>query len=78
MLGIFGIFLVFGTVSIPEILAAAPDMVGSSIGFLGYRVDTMSRAVRAAVHRRDGQIGAAWACTPGCPTRWKGRHRSPR
>ena len=42
MLSIFGIFWLFGTVSIPEILAAAPDKVGSSIGFLGLRVDTMS------------------------------------
>jgi len=42
MLGIFGIFWLFGTVSIPEILAAAPDKVGSSIGFLGLRVDTIS------------------------------------
>jgi NADH-quinone oxidoreductase subunit L len=42
MLGIFGVYLVFGTVNIPEILAAAPAQVGSSIGFLGYRVDTMS------------------------------------
>jgi NADH-quinone oxidoreductase subunit L len=42
MLGIFGVYLVFGTVSIPEILSAAPQHVGSSIGFLGYRVDTMS------------------------------------
>ncbi len=42
MLGIFGTFLVFGTVSIPEILEAAPAMAGSSIGFLGYRVDTMT------------------------------------
>ena len=42
MLGIFGVFWLFGTVSIPEILAAAPNKVGSSIGFLGYRVDTMS------------------------------------
>ncbi len=42
MLGIFGIFLVFNTVSIPEILARAPEMTGSSIGFLGLRVDTMS------------------------------------
>jgi len=42
MLGIFGTFLVFGTVSIPEILAAAPSMAGSTIGFLGYRVDTMT------------------------------------
>jgi NADH-quinone oxidoreductase subunit L len=42
MLGIFGVFWLFGTVSIPDILAAAPDKVGSSIGFLGFRVDTMS------------------------------------
>ena len=42
MLGIFGVFLVFGTVSIPEILAAAPGMAGSTIGFLGYRLDTMT------------------------------------
>ncbi|HEU5482358.1 MAG TPA: NADH-quinone oxidoreductase subunit L [Sphingomicrobium sp.] len=41
-LGIFGTFLVFGTVSIPEILAAAPDMAGSTIGFAGMRVDTMA------------------------------------
>ena len=31
MLGIFGTFLVFGTVSIPEILAAAPGMAGSTL-----------------------------------------------
>ena len=42
MLGIFGTYLVFGTVSIPEILAAAPGMAGSTIGFLGARFDTMT------------------------------------
>ncbi|MFC6622057.1 NADH-quinone oxidoreductase subunit L [Novosphingobium panipatense] len=42
MLGIFGTFLVFGTVSIPEILEAAPSMAGSTIGFLGARFDTMT------------------------------------
>jgi NADH-quinone oxidoreductase subunit L len=41
-LGIFGTFLVFGTVSIPTILHAAPGMAGSTIGFLGGRVDTMT------------------------------------
>ncbi|WP_076071083.1 NADH-quinone oxidoreductase subunit L [Sphingomonas montana] len=41
-LGIFGTFLVFGTVSIPAILAAAPGMAGSTIGFLGGRFDTMT------------------------------------
>ena len=42
MLGIFGTYLVFGTVSIPEILHAAPGMAGSTIGFLGARFDTMT------------------------------------
>ncbi len=42
MLGIFGTYLVFQTVSIPEILSAAPGMAGSTIGFLGYRLDTMA------------------------------------
>jgi len=41
-LGIFATFLVFGTVSIPEILAAAPAQAGSTIGFLGQRFDTMT------------------------------------
>jgi NADH-quinone oxidoreductase subunit L len=41
-LGIFGTFLVFGTVSIPEILAAAPAMAGATFGFLGMRVDVMT------------------------------------
>jgi NADH-quinone oxidoreductase subunit L len=41
-LGIFGTFLVFGTVSIPAILEAAPGMTGSTIGFLGTRIDTMT------------------------------------
>lgn len=41
MLGIFGTFLVFGTTSIPEILAAAPAMSGSDITFLGFRFYTM-------------------------------------
>ena len=41
-LGIFGTFLVFGTVSIPAILAAAPGMAGSTIGFAGMHVDAMT------------------------------------
>ncbi len=42
MLGIFGTFLVFGTIDIPTILAAAPNMHGATIGFLGQRWDTMT------------------------------------
>ena len=42
MLGIFGTFLVFGTTSIPAILEAAPAMAGSTMSFLGMRLDTMT------------------------------------
>tara|TARA_R110000782_G_scaffold78293_3_gene155845 strand:- start:34948 stop:36987 length:2040 start_codon:yes stop_codon:yes gene_type:complete len=42
MMGIFGVYLVFDTISIPDILAAAPAMAGSTIGFLGSRFDTMT------------------------------------
>jgi NADH-quinone oxidoreductase subunit L len=42
MMGIFGVYLVFDTIDIPSILQAAPAMAGSTIGFLGYRVDTMT------------------------------------
>ncbi|WP_448501018.1 NADH-quinone oxidoreductase subunit L [Sphingomonas sp.] len=42
MLGIFGTYLVFDTISIPTILEMAPEMAGSTIGFLGYRLDTMT------------------------------------
>jgi len=42
MLGIFGTFLVFGTVSIPEILEAAPGMAGSTMHFAGMTFDTMT------------------------------------
>ena len=42
MMGIFGTYLVFNTISIPEILEMAPSMAGSTIGFLGARFDTMT------------------------------------
>jgi NADH-quinone oxidoreductase subunit L len=41
-LGIFGTFLVFGTVSIPAILEATPAMAGTTIGFLGMRFEVMT------------------------------------
>ena len=42
MLGIFGVFLVFNTVSIPEILVRAPGMAGSTIHFMGLEWHTMT------------------------------------
>ena len=42
MLGIFGTYLVFHTISIPEILHMAPSMANSTIGFLWFRAHTMT------------------------------------
>ena len=42
MLGIFGTYWVFGTVSIPAILDAVPSMHGQVIHFLGHQYDTMT------------------------------------
>jgi len=42
MLGIFGVYLVFGTVDIPTILHMVPGMAGHTIGFLGQRFDTIT------------------------------------
>jgi len=41
-LGIFATFLVFGTVSIPEILEAAPGMAGSTFNLFGMEADVMT------------------------------------
>ncbi|WP_426163364.1 NADH-quinone oxidoreductase subunit L [Sandarakinorhabdus sp. DWP1-3-1] len=41
-LGIFGTFLVFGTVSIDAILAAVPGHAGQTFSFLGQSVDVMT------------------------------------
>ena len=42
MLGIFGTYLVFNTVSIPEILVRAPSMAGATMHFLGAEWSTMT------------------------------------
>ena len=41
-LGIFGVFLVFGSVEFETIFAHAPDAVGKTIHFLGYDFDTLT------------------------------------
>src|SRR6187401_2091407 len=61
MLGIFGTFLMFGTVSIPAILEAAPAMAGTStIHFLWFRADTMtvlSILLFIGAMRKSAQLG---------------------
>ena len=41
-LGIFGVFMVFGSVEFPVIFAHAPDAVGKTIHFLGHDFDTLT------------------------------------
>ena len=41
-LGIFAIFMVFGTVYFDPIFAAVPDYAGQSFNFLGYQVDILT------------------------------------
>ncbi|QEX17135.1 NADH:ubiquinone oxidoreductase subunit L [Hypericibacter terrae] len=41
-LGIMGVFLVFRSVDFATVFGAAPSMVGTSIDFLGMKVDTMT------------------------------------
>ncbi len=41
-LGIFGVFMVYGSVEFPIIFAHAPDAVGKTIHFLGHDFDTLT------------------------------------
>ncbi|MBV8121719.1 MAG: NADH-quinone oxidoreductase subunit L, partial [Alphaproteobacteria bacterium] len=43
-LGIFTIFVIFGTLSFPAVFGAAPKMVGTTMSFLGWRVDSLNLA----------------------------------
>jgi NADH-quinone oxidoreductase subunit L len=41
-LGIFAIFMVFGTIDFTTVFSSAPDYVGQSFNFLGYEVDVLT------------------------------------
>src|SRR5271165_1366935 len=43
-LGIFTVFVIFGTLRFPEIFAAAPKAVGTTVDFLGLRLDSLTCA----------------------------------
>ncbi|HUC11523.1 MAG TPA: NADH-quinone oxidoreductase subunit L [Stellaceae bacterium] len=43
-LGIFTVFVIFGTLRFPEVFAAAPKVVGQTTDFLGWRVDSLTLA----------------------------------
>ena len=75
MLGIFGTYLVFQTTSIPEILEAAPAMSGATIGFLGYRLQTMDILCILLFIGAMGKSAQLGLHTHGCPMRWRGQRR---
>jgi NADH-quinone oxidoreductase subunit L len=41
-LGIFGLFAVCGSIGLDQVFAAAPSLLGKSMNFLGYNVDTLT------------------------------------
>ncbi len=43
-LGIYAVFVIFGTLTFPEVFARAPKAVGTAIDFLGWRVDSLTIA----------------------------------
>ena len=76
-LGIMGVFLIFGSVDFDTVFAAAPGD--------GRHDDRLPRLAGRHADARSASCcsSAPWAsrrssaCTPGCPTRWKARRRSP-
>ena len=43
-LGIYAVFVIFGTLTFPEVFAKAPKAVGTTMDFLGWRVDSLNLA----------------------------------
>ncbi len=43
-LGIFSVFVIFGTLSFPEVFARAPKVVGTTMEFIHWRVDSLTLA----------------------------------
>jgi len=75
-LGIFAVFVIFGSLDFGTVFGKAPSVVGPGWSSSAGR----SRAYPSpAFSYSSGQWGnpPSSPCTPGCPTRWKARPRSP-
>ncbi len=57
-LGIFAVFMMTGAIDFDTVFAQAPSLTGKTIHFLSWDVDALTRDLPAAVHGRDGQVGA--------------------
>ena len=61
MLGIFAVFVLFGTLDFTPVFAAAPNMAGKTIDFLGWHPDalTLDEAVAALAAKASGATPGA-------------------
>ena len=57
-LGIFAVFMMSGAVDFDTVFAQAPALTGKTIHFLGLELRRADPDLPAAVHGRDGQVGA--------------------
>ena len=57
-LGIFALFMMVGAVDFDTVFAQAPSLTGKTIWFFGWHPDALTHHLPAAVHGRDGQVGA--------------------
>ena len=76
--GLALIFLTFGSIEFSVDLPRRHQTRRRYLSFVRPQLPDAGGDRLPAVHRRHGQVGAACSCMSGCPTRWRGRRRSPR
>ena len=75
-LGIFAVFVIFGSLDFGVVFGKAPSVVGAKMEFLSWQVDKLpSPAFCCSSGRWENPPRSR--CTPGCPTRWRAQPRSP-
>ena len=75
-LGIFLTYYLTGSVAFDQVFAAAPGSCRQDGAFYRLRLGRGHARLSAAVHGRNGQVGAVPAAHLACRTRWKARRRS--
>ena len=75
-LGIFGVFMLFGTVQFDPIFGAAAGQGAYGAASVRPRLATPSPSAVCCCSSAPWANRPSSACTPGCPTRWKARPRS--
>ena len=75
-LGIFALFMLAGSTDFDTIFAQAPSIAQKSVHIFGHDYNALTLDMPRPLHGRDGQVGAAYSCIPGCPTPWRAQRRS--